>query len=237
MRLHTVSTILILLFNCWQALTQETQRVEKLPVRAFSEAIAATDSAVILDVRTPEEFADGHLPGALNINWNGDSFEEHVELLDKSRPIYLYCRSGGRSNSAAVKLRELGFSQVFDMQGGIMAWRSESLPEIGSAPVAEEGMDIDAYNKILRSHDRVLVDFYANWCLLCIQMEPYLTRIKQDMGEDIAVLRINIDQHPLIAHELGVSALPVLVLYENANRTWSHQGYLDEESIREQLTK
>lgn len=66
-------------------------------------------------------------------------------------------------------------------------------------------------------------------------MKPYLERIQQDMGDGISVVRINIDQHSKVAQKLGVSTLPVLVLYENADLTWSHEGYLDEESIREQL--
>src|SRR5690606_19330605 len=235
MRIPIASIILLFLLSRSEALAQEGHGVDKLPVQAFSEAIAVTDSAVILDVRTPEEFAEGHLADALNINWNDSSFEEHVALLDKSTPVYVYCRSGGRSHGAALRLRELGFGQVFDMQGGMMAWRAAALPEAGSTSPTEEGMDIEAYNENLRSNDRVLVDFYADWCVPCIKMKPYLERIQQDMGDGISVVRINIDQHSKVAQKLGVSTLPVLVLYENADLTWSHEGYLDEESIREQL--
>lgn len=237
MRLPILSIVLLLAFNCTNVLGQEKSSVEKLSVAAFSEAIATADSTFVIDVRTPEEFAEGHLTAALNINWNGDSFEEHAALLDKSAPVYVYCRSGGRSNNAAQKLRELGFSQIFDMQGGMLAWREASLPETSSATGTDEGMDIDTYHALLQSHDDVLVDFFTDWCVPCIKMKPYLERIQQDLGDRLAVIRINIDEHPKIADELGIKTLPVLVRYENGEQTWTHQGYLDEENIRKQLTK
>ncbi len=237
MRLIIIVIVLFAVCSRAEALGQDTLRLEKLSVASFSEAVAGVDSAVVIDVRTPGEFAEGHLAGALNINWNGESFVEHAALLDKSTPVYVYCRSGGRSNSAAQKLRELGFSQVFDMEGGMMAWRAASLPETGTATPTEEGMDIDEYNALLHSHDRVLIDFYADWCVPCLKMKPYLERLQQEIGDHVAVIRINVDEHPKIAEELGATIVPVLVLYENSAQTWTHHGYLDEESLRKQLTQ
>lgn len=235
MRLTFAFFLLFAIAGYAEALAQTAPRVDKLSVAAFSEEIAQTDSAVVIDVRTPSEYAAGHLPGALNINWNGDSFEEHASLLDKSAPVFVYCRSGGRSNSAAEKLREMGFSQVFDMQGGMLAWREASLPDTGAATPADAGMDMDEYQALLDSSSRILVDFHADWCVPCIKMEPYLARIKQDMGDSLAVIRINIDENPKIAAALGITVLPVLMRYEHGEPTWIHQGYLDEESIRKQL--
>lgn len=88
--------------------------------------------AVVIDVREPDEFADEHIPGAVNIprgviEAEVEPVEEMggrvaPELHDPHRPIYLYCRSGGRSALAAHALQEMGFTRIFSIAGGILAW-------------------------------------------------------------------------------------------------------------------
>ena len=85
-------------------------------------------SALLVDVRTPEEFETARIPGAVNYDIKSDDFEAQVEDLERSTPMYLYCRSGGRSDRAAQKLKELGFENVFDLEGGILGWTEEGLP-------------------------------------------------------------------------------------------------------------
>lgn len=75
-------------------------------------------NASILDVRTPSEFSKGHLINALNYDWNGNEFDKQIAPLDKSKPVFVYCLSGGRSSSAANKMRSSGFTQVYEMDGG-----------------------------------------------------------------------------------------------------------------------
>lgn len=88
----------------------------------FAEGVRVNSNAQILDVRTEEEFSSGHLPGALNINIMGYDFEEQIEELDRHRPYYVYCRSGGRSSSAVKMMKNKGFDEVYNMVGGILAW-------------------------------------------------------------------------------------------------------------------
>jgi len=76
----------------------------------------------VIDIRTPKEFAEGHLEGAVNINYFDKSFLEQISKFDKSKPIFLYCRSGSRSASASKKIANKGFVEVNDLQGGIMNW-------------------------------------------------------------------------------------------------------------------
>lgn len=75
----------------------------------------------LVDVRTPGEYNDGHLDNALNIDYNGSGFDQEVEKLDKTKPVYVYCAVGGRSASAAKILSGKGF-QVVNMAGGYKAW-------------------------------------------------------------------------------------------------------------------
>ena len=93
---------------------------QDLSVEDFAQAL--TPASRILDVRTADEFVDGHLRGAVNADWYGETFMDQVqELFDKTAPLYVYCRSGKRSASASVQLSKAGY-QVFNLSGGYLAW-------------------------------------------------------------------------------------------------------------------
>lgn len=83
---------------------------------------------VVLDVRTPEEFAQGHLEGAIMIDFYRDDFATELAALDPNVPYLLYCRSGNRSGQTAALMAQLGFSDVADVDGGILAWDAAGLP-------------------------------------------------------------------------------------------------------------
>ena len=100
-----------------------------LEAKDFKEKIENTSNAIILDVRTPEEFAEGHLANAQNIDWNAAESEQTLSSLDPTKAYFVYCLSGGRSASAANYLREKGFKEVYELSGGMMKWRAASLPE------------------------------------------------------------------------------------------------------------
>ncbi len=99
-----------------------------LEPRAFMAAATADSTALLLDVRRPEEFAEGHLAGAKNLDWlNPDTFKKGMKSLDTTRTYYVYCRSGRRSHAAATLLMREGF-RVVDMKGGILLWKELGLP-------------------------------------------------------------------------------------------------------------
>jgi rhodanese-related sulfurtransferase len=82
----------------------------------------------ILDVRTPDEYTSGHLKGATMINFYEANFKAQLEALDRNHPTILYCRSGNRSAQALNMMRELGFRNVYEIRGGILAWQSSGFP-------------------------------------------------------------------------------------------------------------
>ena len=121
----------ILVFACLMLLSgcnSQTKSEQTISASDFAAKIEKSDDAQILDVRTPAEFSSGHLVNAKNSDWNGSTFESEVSKLNKSKPVYVYCRSGKRSAQAAEKLTELGFSNVYNLEGGILQWESASLP-------------------------------------------------------------------------------------------------------------
>lgn len=86
------------------------------------------ENLVILDVRTSEEFAEGHLEGAVMLDFYQDDFADQLAELDPNVPYLLYCRSGSRSGQTAAMMSELGFTDVADIDGGILAWTGAGLP-------------------------------------------------------------------------------------------------------------
>ncbi len=93
----------------------------------WQKSSASDDNAVILDVRTPEEYNEAHIPGAQLMNvQDPQSFMKSLEKLDKSKNFYVYCRSGKRSNKACLVLDHNGFENVYDLEGGIEAWTGKT---------------------------------------------------------------------------------------------------------------
>lgn len=91
------------------------------------ELIAGGDVAV-LDVRTPEEFAEGHVAGATLIDFYAPDFAERIAALDRDATYVVYCRSGNRSSQATALMAERGFPAVSDVEGGVLAWEAAGLP-------------------------------------------------------------------------------------------------------------
>ena len=81
-----------------------------------------SENQTIIDIRTPQEYGQGYIEGAININYFDRSFLDQVSEFDKNKPIFIYCRSGNRTSSASKKLLKLGFTEVYDLQGGIISW-------------------------------------------------------------------------------------------------------------------
>ncbi len=80
------------------------------------------NSVILVDVRTPAEYASGHLDNAENINWFDENFDKRFEAINKNETIYLYCKKGGRSLKAQQRLMSLGFTQVVNLEGGYDAY-------------------------------------------------------------------------------------------------------------------
>ena len=81
----------------------------------------------LIDVRTPKEYDEGHIKNATNIDFFDTSFYTQMSVLNKDAPLYIYCRSGGRSGKAAAILKEQGFKEVYDLKGGILDWKQQNL--------------------------------------------------------------------------------------------------------------
>lgn len=100
-----------------------TDQIEILDVDTFNKSITAKNVQLI-DVRTGFEYKSGHIENAVNIDFfDRSNFNENFSIFDRERPIYLYCRSGNRSQRAAKKLLAIGFKKIYDLKGGYKAWK------------------------------------------------------------------------------------------------------------------
>ena len=100
---------------------------ENVNVNEFSEVIKDA-GVVILDVRTAEEFAQGHIAGSINIDVSSSDFVAKVSELDKTKTYAVYCRSGNRSAVATAEMEKLGFTSLYNMTGGAIDWSAAGFP-------------------------------------------------------------------------------------------------------------
>lgn len=118
MRRIIVATLALLLALVTAGCSSTTSIGEKLDPATFL-AQAAEPGVVVIDVRSPQEYAEGHLEGALNINVEAPDFDAQIAALDPGMTYALYCRSGRRSSVAAQRMAEAGFGSVIDLEGGM----------------------------------------------------------------------------------------------------------------------
>ena len=102
-----------------------------LSVTEFSSKITKP-GVVTLDVRTPAEFAEGYIEGARLIDFQSGNFENEIAALDKNATYAVYCRSGNRSGQAVKVMQDAGFTNVFNMNGGVIEWTNAGLPLVSN---------------------------------------------------------------------------------------------------------
>ena len=103
---------------------QQLDQIKVLEPSDYKNAISAT-TVQLFDVRTSREYNTGHIKNAVNVDiFNKSAFIAHFKTLDTDKPIYLYCRSGSRSQNAAKLLVELGFNEIYDLKGGYQNWKN-----------------------------------------------------------------------------------------------------------------
>jgi len=203
----------------------------------FSEIISNDKSAIIIDVRTPDEFNKGHLKNSLNVNWFDENFDENLNIFSKDLPVMVYCLSGGRSSQANERIKSLGFKNVYELDGGILEWRKNKLPEATLNNNFKNSLTVEDFNNFIETDKIVLVDYYANWCAPCKIMEPYLDEISNEYSNSLELVRINYDQNLPLVRSLEVYGLPVLQIFKDKELLWSHVGFIEKSLVVNEVKK
>ncbi len=214
-----------------QSQTTASSINKSLPVAEFQKYLFEKKDAQLIDVRTPDEYFSGHLIKAINMNYNGDDFEKEIQKLDKNKPTFVYCLSGGRSSNAAALMEKLGFKEIYNMAGGIMKWNAEGMEvEAGTTP-EKLGMTIEEFGKITSTEKYVLVDFHAKWCRPCQRLKPLLADLAEKKSDKMILVKIDVDENKKLVQEKKVDALPYLELYKNGKLIWQHTGDIEIEQL------
>jgi len=124
MKSKTILTVIflsILLFNCKDNNTKDIA-VELITVEEM-DSLLEMEKVQLVDVRTPQEYAEGHIEGAINIDFSDENFEALISEVDKSKPVAVYCGRGGRSGKCSAYMQKAGFTKIYDLDGGITEWK------------------------------------------------------------------------------------------------------------------
>lgn len=211
-------------------------KAQTVSADTFATQLKQTPKPQLIDVRTPGEFGEGHLPGAVNINSQRADFDQALTALDKTKPVFVYCMSGGRSKGAIQKLRELGYTDVHELKGGYLKWASKMMPVEGVArSTAKPQWTTTRFDSLLRSQPLVLVDVYAPWCAPCKKMMPLVDKLAQELTGQVTVVKVNADTEKAMLAAYEVDELPTLLVFRNGKLADRQTGFHDEPALRAML--
>jgi len=227
-------SLLLLSFLFISCHGQTSNTIHTIDAKSFAEKLKTNENPQLLDVRTPEEYSSEHIGDAKNVNWNGDDFVAKANTYDKSKPIFVYCKLGGRSAQAADKLAELGFKEIYNLDGGIMKWKSQGNVNAESNTKII-GMCDQEYGELVKSSDRVMIDFNAKWCAPCKKMNPYILKFQTEMIDKIKIVQLDADENKTIVEQMKLDGLPTIIIYEKGKEVWRNVGYISEEDLKKHL--
>ncbi len=115
------------LFNCKQV--EDSSTVELITPEEM-DSLLKMGEVQLIDVRTPKEYVEGYIEGAINIDFRNKDFEERIAKVDKSKPIAVYCGRGGRSGKCSAYMKKAGFTKIYDLNGGITEWKFKGKPVV-----------------------------------------------------------------------------------------------------------
>jgi len=205
----------------------------------FEHKISQIKNPQIVDVRTAQEYNEGYIQDAVNINFSGSNFDEEILKMDKSKSVFVYCLSGGRSAGAVNKMISFGFKEIYELKGGMRAWYNANKPVINTSSKDEtnRGMSISEFETVLKNQKIVLVDFNAVWCAPCKKMTPILSEIENEYSKSVSVLKIDVEQNKSIADMLKIENLPTLILYKDGLIVWKKEGFTEKSEILQSINK
>ncbi len=189
---------------------------------------------ILLDVRTRSEFQNGHISEAGQLNYYNLNFKKKLLLLPKELPVYLYCNTGYRSKRAAEILIKNGYTQVYNLENGIMEWNLNNLPvvvEPNASPNSENKMEPDEFYALIQSDKSVFVDFYAPWCAPCRKMMPMIDSLKAEYKGNITIVKINADASKKLIKDIRLGSVPYFRFYKSGTKIFEHLGVIKKEQI------
>ncbi len=208
---------------------------QRMVADSFIVKLNSVQSPQLIDVRTPGEFGGGHLISAKNINVKDSNFVAQIDKLDKSKPIFVYCLSGGRSKTASEIFAKNGFTNVYELEGGYLKWSAANRPVEGvpKAVSASGKISKEEMATLIKDNKLVLIDYFAEWCGPCKKMDPFVQKLKKEYDGKVKVVKIDTDKNKSLAIQNLVNEIPTFVFYKNGKEFWRGVGEQDEDFLRE----
>ena len=205
---------------------------EKLAPKKFRNKLSASANPLLLDVRTPKEISKSYIKNAIFMDFHDAVFEKKLETIDKTKTVFVYCAIGVRSHDAAILLKKAGFTEIYDLKGGIINWKLAGLPiEKGKDYDSRTGMSKEEFMLSIKDKPLVLVDFFAPWCAPCQVMVPALDSMAIAMKDSVHILKINADENLRIMKELHFNALPYIMVYKNGTNVFRQEGFMNRQQM------
>ena len=213
-------------FSCSTSLNDTYQSIDIVELK---EVINYQD-IIILDVRTAHETSKGYIPDATFIDYYDDKFVEKINLIDRKKSIYVYCKIGGRSKKVAENLHGMGFSEVYNLEGGFIKWKNSNLPyhsdTINFKDLKANHHTPKYFDSVLLNHENVLVYISTKWCTPCRKMEPVIDRFAEEYIRTVKVLKLDLDRHSFLTGRYNIKSIPTYVLYKNNIEVWRKSGII-----------
>lgn len=214
--------------------------INNLNANDFNTALHKQTNNTLLDVRTLGEFSSSHLPNSDQLNYYAFNFKESLLLLAKDQAIFLYCTTGYRSLKAANFLAKQGYTQVYNLENGIMEWELLNLLTISDPNATNNAKDkitIETYQSIIGSQQLVLVDFYAPWCGPCKKLMPIVDSLGKAHINDLEILKINVDASKKLSRKLQLIGVPHLQVIKNGQVISEHKGFMNAHDLNQLISK
>ncbi len=196
----------------------------------FQMAIGSNSEAVVIDVRSPEEFVMGHIEGAQNVSIHSREFDEKAVELAENGEVYVYCKSGSRSSDAVKRLAKLGVKTT-ELNGGLRAWEQAGFGIESTIEKVKTKYSLQEYNDFIANHELILVDFYADWCGPCKAMAPHIAAVKDEHPEKLTILKVNTDHSQAISRHFNIMGIPLVKVYHQGKEVYDKTGYHSKEEL------
>ena len=220
-------------FSC---VNTNSQIIKNVDAEKFSKLVE-TGEGIIIDVRTSQEFNSGHIIDATNIDYYSKDFTDKLNVVRKDVPIYVYCRSGRRSSSAAKEMEKLGFIKVYNLTRGIGSWQAEGYQikkSIEGKYSTQPKISRIELNEIINNNKTVLINFSTQWCVPCKKMKPVIEEIERENPE-VKVVYIDADVNKELVKIYQIIGVPVFIVFNNGEEFFRKTGICKKEEIMNQF--
>jgi rhodanese-related sulfurtransferase len=210
------------------------QDIQSLDAKTFSFALMNNPSAQLIDLRVTKAFEEGHIKKAISIDYENDEFQSLIDSkADKFKTLFIYDQTGKTGKNACLFLKEIGYREVYYLEGGFTNWTSSSKPYVYSK---NNSKAIASFTKkdlqnIVSANDKVFLFLHAPYCKQCQIMEPIISRNTGD-AYGIKMLKIDASKELTITEYFNAKDKPTMIYFKNGRQVWKYSGEISENDLR-----